>query len=490
MTSEVDNENDNFIDGDVLQQLAPFLIVDNIQPGDVLLTCGSMSQSLAIARITDGQYSHASIWLPNDTGYPILVESDGLGVGSTILSAHTLCGPGQGDIELAYSIPNAPKKYKLLRHPDIASVSLECLQAARKRLEARAFHRSYSQLSRLIKPAKLHPTVETIAEGVVRFAERTLSSPNMHGVFCSELVVMYFEELNLPLFESQQKASMVSPNDLDRAPCILAEVENAFVDGSLLRFMRGSRPSMLAGFTRAEIMPQLTSGFRAAAEIDRALDEFNEFVRENWLKQADQLEKGYLAEMESYYQSIEIAIKTGDTAGVDKLLKLAVDASISMHLWRAINNYQEKVFAGQMSTQECEAWPPAMFKLSAIHRDMSSNTLHAHLRISFLRALRAIRTKRNNARTSWATQYRLKRSRKKILRDFVAHRKATAAALSLFPNEEETGLLSPLSISLMEKVIEEAERGALSYDIQSILILRTHIGGRTESVREGTAAGN
>lgn len=207
-----------------LAEFAPFLKMGVVRAGDVLLTRGRGAESAVIAAVTGGQFSHAALWLPlRDSPTPALIESEDLGVGFTpLVPIHFRAGSA---LISTYSIPHSPLVWKLMRHPALAGIDLSRLADASDAFLQKVLSRRYSALERLVKPVGLPAPIETLAERLGAFADRLARAQGHQGIFCSELVALFFEELQVTLFEGSGCASThVSPNDLVSSTSLLRAV--------------------------------------------------------------------------------------------------------------------------------------------------------------------------------------------------------------------------------------------------------------------------
>jgi hypothetical protein len=160
-----------------------FVRFDLIEPGDVLLTRGADSRSLAIAISTVGPYSHAALWLPLESpGIPDLIpdrivmfraESAGSGVGPT--DSHLLRATLKSGADIIVSPLDGVQTAELLRHPEMKSLGLERLLTATKSLQESEFYLAYSLLGRLAawRCIQIMPrsTVETRAAALALFTQ-------------------------------------------------------------------------------------------------------------------------------------------------------------------------------------------------------------------------------------------------------------------------------------------------------------------------------
>lgn len=255
-------DEDQTFDAEALRKLAPFVILDAIQPGDVMLTRGMGKDSKVIASASNlnnalidatlqlsltgrhdslHSYSHAAIWLPmgipDDDGiyrsqpHKALAESDDLGVGFTHLDLFML-NLGNGRIIAAAKIPTGAVKPVILRHPDLHTKSWQTLMEASTHLINADFFKDYSQFDRLIKPARLPRHLENVARFYMRYQDG--KRPELtRGKFCSELVGTFFNLIDMQLFVSGRAPDATTPNDLaNRNDCLLRPAED--VPGSVV----------------------------------------------------------------------------------------------------------------------------------------------------------------------------------------------------------------------------------------------------------------
>jgi hypothetical protein len=202
-----------------------------LQPGDVLLTRGQGFKSAVVARATGGSHSHAAIWLPDD-GLPLLnlYESDGQGVGPTHLQhVHVKDGPQQ---EIGYLLPGEPGRFALWRHPGLGALPLAEVLRATTELKDLACFRRYARLHRLsntlLGDSLQRRALRVTARLALPLIDPRADEPGHEGIFCSELVGLFFQMLNLPLFDGHLAPERISPNHLAGEGSQLREVPNAF----------------------------------------------------------------------------------------------------------------------------------------------------------------------------------------------------------------------------------------------------------------------
>lgn len=209
--------------GAALRAKAPFIRMDAIQAGDVVLVRGEGSHAKVAAVGSNGLYSHAAIWLPVPSldGAPpllLLAEADPHGVGPTLPDWMTLYREGH-PAERVVSFQGATHLV-LLRHPALAKMPPEDLLAATERLSKREFYRAYSRWERLVEISFLPRWLRPVMRGAARlFDRRKHYDP---GAFCSELVAKFFDELGVSLFTSAVDPATIEPSRLIAADSRLA----------------------------------------------------------------------------------------------------------------------------------------------------------------------------------------------------------------------------------------------------------------------------
>ncbi|WP_347989939.1 hypothetical protein [Methylomonas sp. AM2-LC] len=443
-----------------LQSLAPFLRIDKIRPGDVLLTRGRAARSTFIAKATRGEFSHAAIFLPLEYALqPTLVEADGLGVGFTNLPLLFLSSTEFGNFSV-YSIPDAPKAYKLLRHPAIESKTPKQLLKAASDLQEKVLFRRYSILSRLIKPVDLSDRIEEISEQVVKLMESRKGVSSHTGVFCSELVAMYFDALGITLFKKPRSAESVSPNHLDENSSLLKEVPEAFIDLSQLEHIEGE----LSDFCypeRKELLPAIVKQRQGTEDIIGKLKEFEALVQSRLSEQSiASQEMG----QQIYDQIVQSATQAGDWGQyelVNKYLTFANEVYLWNHLEKQTYARDQQFSKPDVSFEERADWTQACLKLTEITLSLRSKTQRAYLRTSLLFSLKVIRHQIRDKTTSWHARLSLKRKRRAMLMDYRSHHATYAARDLLVSKLQKTEPLSPMILAHIEEVIRDAKLAAM-----------------------------
>jgi len=305
-----------YLDQASLKHHAPYLRWAAVQPGDVLLTRSIGLRANLITTVTKGQYSHAAIFVPTSfegsAGSVALLEADGFGVGFTLPKHFHFCT--ESGTTTAYSIPHSPERFKLLRHPEISALPRKRLQEAAQRLFQHMLHRPYSKLQRLVKPAALPDPIERLAEEVLAIADRFRAPKEVDGIFCSELVALYFRELALQLFTDERAPPSTFPSHLDDIEsCLLREVEpNAFLDVTTFRGQALIPEVDLQCYERDELLPMLVA-HRVRADATRAkVDNFHRNVVSVYCGQLEATERSFRQLYESATQHALEAAGYGD----------------------------------------------------------------------------------------------------------------------------------------------------------------------------------
>lgn len=231
-----------------------FVRYDKIRPCDVLLVNGTSVKSKAISRFSsykesedsDGHdvYSHAAIWTKfvdkENTGlqnYIQLTESDGDGVGAgrEVTVALRL---KTGESIVAY-VFRGVKSAKVLRHPQIDTISDETLLEKFMRIEQEHFYRQYPDILHVLEASVVNEYFWSVVTKCRYAINETRKNNSINkGMFCSELVAEIYESIGLMLFSEHIPPHLVSPNQLNHSN--LERVDNAIIDFDLVD-LEGSR---------------------------------------------------------------------------------------------------------------------------------------------------------------------------------------------------------------------------------------------------------
>jgi hypothetical protein len=228
------------LEGKILCELAPFVRLDKLRAGDVMLTRGRGIESGFIALLGGGQFSHASIWLPQpnrssapELGSPrgqlSLLEADDYGVGFGLVNSFLLSIDEKTTYHVASLSQVCGTPIMLLRHPRLSEVNESVFDSAVKRLAEEEQYRHYASLHRLLGASVLPPILQKAVGLTITPASYLGKHPSDKGSFCSELVAKFFAQVSLPLFEIDKSPELVSPNHLAPGVSVLVEEPDAFV---------------------------------------------------------------------------------------------------------------------------------------------------------------------------------------------------------------------------------------------------------------------
>jgi hypothetical protein len=209
----------------------PLLLCSEMQAGDVLLLRGTGVKSALIASAAGGVYSHAALILKDSEDFLAQIyESDGLGVGPSSYPTATVRIQGTTRLPLALVMGREVQVARLLRHPEIEKVPSSTLSAAQTLIRSEHNFRSYSAIGRLVRPLGLPSFVELSINRVQELNDRLANRELRRGVFCSELVGVFFDHLGLPLLPGGHDSSTLSPNHLDQGRSNLVDVPQAVIN--------------------------------------------------------------------------------------------------------------------------------------------------------------------------------------------------------------------------------------------------------------------
>ncbi|KQQ86380.1 hypothetical protein [Massilia sp. Leaf139] len=402
-----------------------------VRPGDVLLTRGDSLMSEGIVTVTGGRFSHAALWLPVsgsdfDPGFGldgvILAEADGLGVGFTPMVPRAFENPATFSTLLAYALPGNPRAYKLLRHPGIAALPRERLQAASQSLQDAHFSRAYSRLRRLVDASGLPAAALPAARGVMGLIDGLRKTRGEPGSFCSELVALYYAELGLPLFADSRAPANVSPNDLDAGDCLLEEVPDAFADLQQLGAGWRERGSPAPMLDRGGLLSVAIGQKSAAAALGRFADALSE--------PADAMAQATMTSMRTLQRGLEAALGEAqrqytamdDLQGVQRIQGFALQARMLAHLLDAIGAEDARQRGAGLPEHALAQWRLANSELMLHCQTLLGALQHAHLRERLLFAMRLMRAQRRAGGGSILKRRRLARERKSLMRQWLRRR--------------------------------------------------------------------
>ena len=310
-----------------LAAYAPFLRMEKVQVGDVLLSRANEKsfETTLIALATLGTYSHAAvfIWLKqvSEARRPLvqLIEAEDQGVGWTNLSEFPLAIDGT-TFETVAALPGIPSKAALLRHPEMSKVSAELLVNASNQLHDEQLFMAYPPLTRLVEATPFPSFIKGLLRRVVAHEEKQ-HDPLAIGSFCSQLVAQFFELLPIQLFTPSKLPQEVSPNDLARSNLI--EVPNALIlkdmiGSTAIAEIRKPDDVVQSDITRKSWLPYVT-GFKAFTKLaGQTLPVLVENFRE---RRARQVSTFYLenrrrikGELRDFPKTIDNVYRASDTS--------------------------------------------------------------------------------------------------------------------------------------------------------------------------------
>ena len=203
--------------------------VQCLRAGDVILSRsqGPVSRTISILTQTKGtntKFSHAALLL--ETGkktmalssfglpaYPYyqLFESDGLGAGFTGLSMNLIRAESKL-VSCQVIFPYDSVAMAIYRHPGLAQIPKNDVERAIEVVTSQYYADPYSLIERLAETLALPQSIKTAAQKIAKALTRRPAHPGDTGVFCSELVAILFQTLNLPLFGTPKRPATISPN--------------------------------------------------------------------------------------------------------------------------------------------------------------------------------------------------------------------------------------------------------------------------------------
>lgn len=195
---------------------------DVAKPGRVLLTHGGEVISHAISLLNDGEYSHAAVFAT-----PLLIFE------SYNLVSYAFAEPiGTGkingeEVRLA-KLPHDPIRAKLFRHPSEGGIPASTFSEIYLKMMEEAWGEDYSAYWRLTRLAEIPNFLKPFLIETTRLLVDGTPIPGSNeGLFCSELVAMYYDRLKLPLFPETKEPKDVTPKHLTES--LLEPVEGAIV---------------------------------------------------------------------------------------------------------------------------------------------------------------------------------------------------------------------------------------------------------------------
>jgi hypothetical protein len=392
-------------------------------------------------------------------GSAVLAEADGFGVGFTPISPIHLEDENGRSQALVYSLPGAPVRYRLMRHPDIASVSQQRMLAATEKLQETEFTKRYSSLPRLVDAVDMPVPVLATARSILSFVEILHGRDVERGTFCSELVAIFFSEIGLPLFLENRNPSEISPNHL--ASCLLFEVPDAFLMADQISGSWKMRENLtLPMFNRSTFLPFTIRRKEQANEIQEVVGSIQTILNGN----ISALEREANILHINLQHEINIAALQcdafGDMTRGTRIRAFALRLRLLSFLRASVYAHGKSIREGGR-IEEIKSWAPASVALIRLWQTLTLNIQHAFLRSSIMLALSITRRVRVTTRSPLKylqMQYR----RKLLIRQWQKHckeRAATSEKLMLLLHDSN---MSEQSLYYFDLTVSMAEQAALN----------------------------
>jgi hypothetical protein len=224
-----------------------YLVERSLRPGDVILMNGGEKSSRIISFFDGGPYSHAALYI----GEGKIYQADDNGVADALLP-FVRVKIGEEVVQWRY-LESYKGQALVLRHPVLESIDTAEVRAALEAIRAKYMYDPYSKFHRLAGPLRWPWPLRWIAGRVLKlmWSDKAERARRIEGVFCSELVALFFETLGLNIFPDRLDAVNVGPNDfvtsnLNHVFCVVPDQvarstpfeSEEFVDPTLERRMK------------------------------------------------------------------------------------------------------------------------------------------------------------------------------------------------------------------------------------------------------------
>ena len=204
-----------------------YLWPGKLQIGDVILLNGAEKLSRWIAFFDGGPYSHAQLVVEEGR----ILEADDPGVDFEFLPK--VYARGKDVDSSLFKVVSYQGKLRVLRHPLLKQLSQAKVQAAISRTCDKYLHDPYAYKWRLLGPMRFIWPVRFVLTLFARlFDSREMRERQLEGRFCSELIGLFFKELDLSLFKNEWAPHQIGPNDLCSRYCNLEVVDGVEADSS------------------------------------------------------------------------------------------------------------------------------------------------------------------------------------------------------------------------------------------------------------------
>ncbi|MDY4379902.1 hypothetical protein SOV92_19120 [Pectobacterium brasiliense] len=409
------------LDLNELQGCGPLLRKSKLQPGDVLLVRGNNPFSSLIVMMSGGQYSHAAIWIPvgnADFTDLFLAESDTAGVGFTSIIPMSLYQEGLSTSETVYCIPDNPKNWVLLRHPECKNIDAAQMLQASIQLQKNDFFKTYSAVPRLLEAVTLPTPYHILFKGLAQTVECFRIDKGTRGAFCSELVATFFSTLGLDLFSNDRPPNTVAPNDFLLPECCLKVVADAFVDTDTLPPGTYGYGSIVQARKDDPYLSEMIKSRGVSDQLSATVDSLKSNLREVHARLTERQNKQATIIENQFMQSIEKAEKWGDSSEVDKLQRYVTMYKYGNRLLLCSDEYDKRLRNVEPPSEDIVSWNNANATLHYIAIEMMSCSQNALIRIEIISGLRRIRKTHSNSKPSILELVKFRRYRVKILKDW------------------------------------------------------------------------
>lgn len=442
-----------------LQSKGPLLREKILRPGDVLLVKGNTHFSSLIVSVTQGEYSHAAIWIPGGDEKVegiFLAESDTRGVGFTVLMPMSLNTGNASGREIVFQIPDSPSKWILLRHPGCENIDSAKMHQASLDLQNDDFYKTYSAAPRLLETVTLRKSYYSLAYMVAQAIDVFRRDKGTRGVFCSELVAKFFSKLGLELFLDERESHTVSPNDLVLPECLLVEVENAFVDTQSLPPETYAYGSLSQKRKNDPFLRNMIKQRGMNDEITKIVDEFEGNLRNTNCAIIEQYNGIAEETQRRVVKQIALAELWNEPEQVEKLRRYAVMHKYGFLLLQCINEHDDLQRFGNTQVEDIESWNEASATLHYIAIEIMSGVQHALLRNTILSDIRRVRKTYRDTSPRRLQLVKFRRFRTKMFKIWERKKYENHENLAFHKRSLMYGSLSEQADLYIHKIVQQA----------------------------------
>ncbi|MDA8511162.1 hypothetical protein [Citrobacter sp. Igbk 14] len=447
-----------------LQSSGPLLWEKKLRPGDVLLVCGNSPFSSLIVKASGGPYSHAAIWIHGgDSGIEslYLAESDTSGVGFTFLLPMRLYPGGHSTAEKVICIPENPREWILLRHPECENIDLSRMIQASKDLQENDFYKTYSAVPRLLEAITLPDFPHLLAKHVAQAIESCRFDKGTRGAFCSELVATFFSRLGLELFTDGRDPQTVSPNDFLLPECRLTVVTDAFVDADSLLpgtygygtpyQKRSNDPFLRTMISNRDVYDKIAASMKGA---ERAQQEASAWIIAQHIKNASAMEH-------QFAEQIALAERWHENEYVEKLQHYAIMFKYSHRLLQNVYELNHHYWFGDNPLIDIAAWNQASATLQFSASQMLYCAQRALIRNTALSGLRRIRSIHKVSPPGRIQLVKFRRLRANNLKLWCQYKKDSYASLDSCIKFSSAGVPGEQATAYIQDVIQKTHQSLI-----------------------------